>query len=80
MIHDFGLTQARRLRIKLSETDTCRIYNTGPETPEHLWYCSAHFTSTIDAERMFIEPTSFREWRQSLTTHGAVYLNTSRGS
>ena len=44
---------------------TCRICNTGPETPEHLWYRSAHSTSTFDVERMFMDLTS---------------LNTSRGS
>jgi hypothetical protein len=25
------------------------------ENPEHLWYCSAHFTPTFDAELAFHE-------------------------
>ena len=65
-----GLTQARRLRINLRQTDTCHILSTGPETPEHLWYCFAHFTYTFDMERMFIDPASLRKWQDFLTTHG----------
>jgi len=36
-------------RMYLAQTDTWHICNTGRETPVHLWYCSAHFSSTLHA-------------------------------